>query len=137
VYESDSFTLNNNKIMDVNLPLKSLIVNIKSKSGNTAAGFAFTGKLMYDSNTYAEATTNDGILNFGIVYGNRDYVLKVLFEGSEIYSGIIKGADIGGISITGSIGDFSIKVSTSELFGKLKDMSNEMSLRIKIGKFPS
>jgi hypothetical protein len=135
VYESDPFTLNNNKIVDVSLPLKSLIVNIKSKSGNTAAGFTFTGKLMYDSNTYAETTTNDGILNFGIVYGNRDYVLKVLFEGSEVYSGVIKGADIGAMSITGSIGDFSIKVSTSELFGKLKETSSDMSLRIKIGKF--
>lgn len=135
IYTSDSFTLNSNKVVDVNLPLKSLIVNIKSKSGNTATGFTFTGKLMYDGNNYAEATTNDGILNFGIVYGNRDYVLKVLFEGSEIYSGVVKGSEIGAISITGSIGDFSIKVSTADLFGKLKDMAEDMSLKIKFGRY--
>jgi len=135
IYESGSLTLNSNKEISVNLPLKSLVVNIKSKSENTATGFTFTGKLIYDGGTYAEATTNDGILNFGIVYGNRDYVLKVLFEGSEIYSGVIKGSDIGAISIKASIGDFSVKVSGNELFGKLKDLLEDMTLRIKIGKF--
>lgn len=135
IYKSDSFTLNRNRVIDVSLQLKTLIVNIKSKSGNTAAGFTYTGRLIYDGRTYAEATTNDGILNFGIVYENRDYVLKVFFEGSEIYSGVIKESDIGAISIIASIGDFSIKVSTADLFGKLKDMKEDISLRIKFGKY--
>ncbi len=135
IYTSDPFTLSSNKIIDVSLSLKSLIVNIKSKSGNTASGFTYFGKLMYDGNTYAETSTSDGILNFGIVYGNRDYILKILFEGTEIYSGTIKGEDIGIISVTGSIGDFSIKISGSGLFGKLSDILVDSTVRLKFGKY--
>lgn len=126
----------------VKLPLTRLSVEVydlknKPLSSYTAPSYELTARLYADANLYFEARERGGVISVGYVYDERDYRLILLFEGQEVFSGILRSDDIktGTVRVQARFGDFSLSLDSSGFFGTLPRILQRASIRLEAGNY--
>ena len=79
---------------DLMLPVKKLSLLLRSQNDKPLTGFHLTVKLVLDESEYRSASTTTDSVDLGYVRADRDYTVRVLFEGHTVYEGRLRGDDV-------------------------------------------
>ena len=100
------------------LPVRKLSLLLRSLNDKPLNGFQLTVKLIYGGSDYRSAGTSTDSIDFGYVRADRDYTVKVLFEGHTVYEGRLRGDDIRtNLPLKLSFGNFGISLNLEGLSG--------------------
>ncbi len=114
------------------LPVRKLSLLMRSLNDRPVNGFQLTVQLVHDGSVYRSATTTTDSVDFGYVRANRDYTVRVLFEGQTVYEGRLRGSDIGtGLRLRLNFGNFGISLNLEGLFGNLPRLLRD-SVTVKL-----
>ena len=121
------------------LPVRKLSLLLRSLNDKPLTGFQLTVKLIYEGSDYRSAGTSTDTIDFGYVRADRDYTVKVLFEGHTVYEGRLRGDDIRtDLPLKLSFGNFGISLNLEGLFGNLPRLlrsSVNVKLTVEGGSF--
>lgn len=135
--------LDRNRDRSLSLPLTPVTLELydqknKPLTAYPPPGFRLTIRLFVDSRLYFEATEQSSTtINAGYVYDERDYRLVVLFEGQEVFSGVIRAEDVksGRVQAKIRFGDFSVALDIAGLYGNLPKIMQRAVLRLQAGTY--
>jgi len=121
------------------LPVRKLSLLLRSLNDKPLNGFQLTVKLIYEGSDYRSAGTSTDSIDFGYVRADRDYTVKVLFEGHTVYEGRLRGDDIRtNLPLKLNFGNFGISLNLDGLFGNLPRLlrsSVNVKLTVEGGSF--
>jgi hypothetical protein len=124
---------------ELTLPVRKLSLLLRSLNDKPLTGFQLTVKLIYEGSDYRSAGTSTDSIDFGYVRADRDYTLKVLFEGHTVYEGRLRGDDIRtNLPLKLNFGNFGISLNLDGLFGNLPRLlrsSVNVKLTVEGGSF--
>jgi hypothetical protein len=124
---------------ELTLPVRKLSLLLRSLNDKPLTGFQLTVKLIYGGSDYRSAGTSTDSIDFGYVRADRDYTLKVLFEGHTVYEGRLRGDDIRtNLPLKLNFGNFGISLNLDGLFGNLPRLlrsSVNVKLTVEGGSF--
>jgi len=124
---------------ELTLPVRKLSLLLRSLNDKPLNGFQLTVKLIYEGSDYRSAGTSTDTIDFGYVRADRDYTVKVLFEGHTVYEGRLRGDDIRtNLALKLSFGNFGILLNLDGLFGNLPRLlrsSVNVKLTVEGGSF--
>ena len=135
--------LDRNRDRPITLPLTPVTVELydqknKPLTAYPPPGFRLTIRFFADARLYFEdIVQSNTVISAGYVYDERDYRLTVLFEGQEVFSGIVKADDVrsGRVQAKIRFGDFSITLQTEGLYGNLPRIMQRAVLRLQAGTY--
>jgi len=135
--------LDRNRDRSITLPLTPITLELydqknKPLTSYPPPGFRLTVRFFADSRLYFEATEQSSTtINAGYFYDERDYRLVVLFEGQEVFSGVIRAEDVksGRVQAKIRFGDFSVALDTAGLYGNLPKIMQRAVLRLEAGTY--
>jgi hypothetical protein len=124
---------------ELTLPVRKLSLLLRSLNDKPLTGFQLTVKLIYEGSDYRSAGTSTDTIDFGYVRADRDYTVKVLFEGHTVYEGRLRGDDIRtNLPLKLNFGNFGISLNLDGLFGNLPRLlrsSVNVKLTVEGGSF--
>jgi hypothetical protein len=124
---------------ELTLPVRKLSLLLRSLNDKPLNGFQLTVKLIYEGSDYRSAGTSTDTIDFGYVRADRDYTVKVLFEGHTVYEGRLRGDDIRtNLALKLNFGNFGISLNLEGLFGNLPRLlrsSVNVKLTVEGGSF--
>jgi hypothetical protein len=140
VDERRDVVLNNDRDLGIlTLPVRKLSLLLRSLNDKPLTGFQLTVKLIYEGSDYRSAGTSTDTIDFGYVRADRDYTVRVLFEGHTVYEGRLRGDDIRtNLALRLSFGNFGISLNLEGLFGNLPRLlrsSVNVKLTVEGGSF--
>ncbi len=135
--------LDRNRDRSITLPLTPVTLELydqknKPLTAYPPPGFRLTVRFFADSRIYFEATEQSSTtINAGYFYDERDYRLVVLFEGQEVFSGVVRAEDVksGRVQAKIRFGDFSVALDPAGLYGNLPKIMQRAVLRLQAGTY--
>ena len=111
---------------ELTLPVRKLSLLLRSLNDKPLTGFQLTVKLItQDGSEYRSAGTSTDTIDFGYVRADRDYTVKVLFEGHTVYEGRLRWDDP---KLKLNFGKFGISLNLDGLFGNLPSLLRDSVL---------
>jgi hypothetical protein len=124
---------------ELTLPVRKLSLLLRSLNDKPVTGFQLAVKLIYEGSEYRSAGTSTDTIDFGYVRADRDYTVRVLFEGHTVYEGRLRGDDIHtNLALKLNFGNFGISLNLEGLFGNLPRLlrsSVNVKLTVEGGSF--
>ncbi len=135
--------LDRNRDRSITLPLTPITLELydqknKPLTAYPPPGFRLTVRFFADARLYFEDTVQSNtVISAGYVYDDRDYRLVVLFEGQEVFSGVIRAEDVrsGRVQAKIRFGDFSVALDPAGLYGNLPKIIQRAVLRLQAGTY--
>ena len=117
---------------DLMLPVRKLSLLLRSLNDKPLTGFHLTVKLVHDGSEYRSASTTTDSVDLGYVRADRDYTIRVLFEGHTVYEGRLRGDNIRtNLPLRLNFGNFGISLNLEGLFGNLPRLLRD-SVTVKL-----
>jgi len=117
---------------DLMLPVRKLSLLLRSQNDKPLTGFRLTVKLVLDESEYRSASTTTDSVDLGYVRADRDYTVRVLFEGHTVYEGRLRGDNIRtNLPLRLNFGNFGISLNLEGLFGNLPRLLRD-SVTVKL-----
>ncbi|MEN3048089.1 MAG: carboxypeptidase-like regulatory domain-containing protein [Candidatus Caldarchaeales archaeon] len=130
----DRYVGDDTNLGDITLPVAKFSLIANTLLGRQVSGIGLTARLLVGATEYKSVTSSDGRFDFGYVRADRDYELRVLFEGQEVYRGALRSDSIRtDLRVTVNIGNFGVSLNLEGLFGKLPQLLRDtVVLRLSV-----
>jgi hypothetical protein len=117
------------------LPVRKLSLLLRSLNDKPLTGFQLTVKLvLQDGSEYRSAGTSTDSVDFGYVRADRDYTVRILFEGHTVYEDRLRGDNIRtNLALKLNFGNFGISLNLEGLFGNLpRLLRNSVTVKLTV-----
>ncbi|MCS7094743.1 MAG: hypothetical protein NZ988_02910 [Thaumarchaeota archaeon] len=119
---------------DFTLPVAKFSLVANTLLGRQVSGISLTARLLVGATEYRSVTSSDGRFEFGYVRADRDYELRVLFEGQEVYRATLRSENIRvDLRVTVNVGNFGVTLNLDGFFGRLPQLLRDtVMLRLSV-----
>lgn len=135
----DRYVGDDTNLGDLTLPIAKLSLIANTLQDRQVSGISLTARLLVGATEYRSVTSSDGRFDFGYVRADRDYELRILFEGQEVYRGTLKSDSIRtDLRLRINVGNFGVSLNLEGLFGRLPQLLRDsvvLKLSVEGGTF--